>query len=134
VAEVHVTLAVRSRVERSEYTTVATQFWFAPGAMLGVLGVTAMDTRVAEVTVSVALPVRAAQTPATLQLAVMIAVPALTALPRPLALTVATAASEEVQARSVVRCWAELSENVPVAVKGWLVPAAVFSAGAINGD
>ena len=82
-----------------------------PSARLGAGGVTAIDTSVAEVTMTVVLPVRVPQTLATLQVAVIMAVPGpTTVLTSPLLLTVATAGFEEVQVRSALRFCVELSE------------------------
>ena len=51
-AEAQVTLVVRSWVELSVYVPVAVNCCVVPRAMLGVAGVTAIDTKVAAVTVS----------------------------------------------------------------------------------
>jgi hypothetical protein len=83
--------------------------------MLGAVGVSAIDTRVAAVTVTVIVPAREPQTLATLQVAVIVALPVPTVLTSPLLLTVTTAGFEEVQVRSALRFCVELSEKVPVA-------------------
>ena len=81
---------------------------FVPLAMLGLVGVTAMDTNSAAVTVRVVEP-------DTLPfVAVMVAVPTATPVARP-ALpeapeTVATVVLVEVQVAEVVKSWVELSE------------------------
>ncbi len=95
---------------------MAVKLSFTTRAMLGAGGVIAIDTRVAGVTVRVALPERVLQTLATLQVAIMVAVPVPSVLTSPLLLTVATAGVEEVQVRSALRSCVELSEKVPVAV------------------
>jgi len=95
---------------------VAVKVWLVLRATLGPGGVIVIDTRVALVTVTVVLPAREPQTLATLQVAVIVALPAPTLLTRPLLLTLATAGLEEVHVRSVLRFWVELSEKVPVAV------------------
>ncbi len=74
-----------------------------PSAMLGVAGVIAMDTNVADVTVSRALPATEPQVLAAVQVALIVALPGPTALASPLLLTVATAVLEEAQVRSAVR-------------------------------
>ncbi len=84
--------------------------------MLGAGGVIAIETSVAAVTVTVVVPAREPQTLATLQVAVIVVLPAPTVLTSPLLLTVATAEFEEVQVRSALMFCVELSEKVPVAV------------------
>jgi hypothetical protein len=74
----------------------------SPTAGNGVVGVTTMLDRVAEVTVKVALPEMF------LERAVMVTVPTATAVATPLLLTVATAGFEELQVTCVV-----ISELVP---------------------
>ena len=54
--ELQVTVVVRSCVVLSENVPVATNCWFEPLTMLGLIGVIAMDTSVAEVTVTVVDP------------------------------------------------------------------------------
>jgi hypothetical protein len=92
--------------------------------MLGLVGVTVMDTSVAEVTVSVDDPDILPDT------AVIVVEPAATAVASPLEpaelLTAATAAAEELQITDVVRSCVVLSENVPVAIKCWFVPLAIL--------
>jgi hypothetical protein len=93
--------------------------------MLAVPGVTAMETREAAETVSVALP----------EIEPAVAVMVLTPVARPLALPfvpdpleiVAAAVLLEVQLTEVVRSWVVLSEKVPVAVNCWLVPLAIVA-------
>jgi hypothetical protein len=88
--------------------------------MLGLVGVTVMDTSVAEVTVSAVDP------DVLPDVAVIVAEPAATEVASPLEpaelLTAATAAAEELQITDVVRSCVVLSENVPVAIKCWFVP------------
>ena len=67
-----------------------------PAGMLGVVGVKAIEDRVAEFTVRAALPKILPW------VAVMFAGPTATAVARPLPLTVATAGFDEVQATCVV--------------------------------
>src|ERR1700722_8782395 len=88
--------------------------------MLGVAGVTAIDTNVAEVTVSKVLPAM----PALRAAIVVLPTAAPLASPcEPLALlTLATLGSLEDQVTCVVRSCVELSEKVPVAVNGRLTP------------
>jgi hypothetical protein len=54
--ELQVTVIVRSCVVLSENVPVATNCWFVPLRMLGLVGVIAMDTSVAEVTVTIVDP------------------------------------------------------------------------------
>lgn len=78
VPEIQVATFVSTWVLASEYVPVATNCCVAPLAMEGVAGVTAIDTSVAGVTVSVATPVTAPL------VAEMTVVPVSTALARPL--------------------------------------------------
>jgi hypothetical protein len=77
VADAHVTVAVRFCVVASLYVPVATNCCCVPLAIVGVAGVTAIDTSVAAVTVSVVLPLTA---PLVAETTV---VPSATALVRP---------------------------------------------------
>ncbi len=85
-----------------------------PLAILGVDGVTVMDTSVTGFTVSVA----DAETPP--KAAVIVVVPSAVEVANPLdpatLLMAATVASDEVQFASVVRSCVVLSENIPVAL------------------
>ena len=78
-----------------------------PLAMEGVAGVTAMDTRVAAVTVRLVAPVMLPR------VALMVVVPALTPEARPSLVAalemLATAGAEEAQVTVVVKFWVELS-------------------------
>jgi hypothetical protein len=56
VDELHVTVAVRSCVVLSENVPVATNCWFVFLTMVGLVGVMAIDTSVADVTVTVVEP------------------------------------------------------------------------------
>jgi hypothetical protein len=122
--ELQVTDAVRSCVVLSEKVPVAVNCWGVPRAMLGFVGVTAMETRVADVTVRVVEP----EMPP--EVAVIVAVPAATAVALPLVpaalLMVAKDAADELQVTEVVRSCVVLSEKVPVAVNCWVVPRAML--------
>jgi hypothetical protein len=72
--------------------------------MLGLAGVTDMEDRVAEVAVRVVLPEIIPE------LAVMVALPAATAVARPVLLTIATAVFDERQVTCVVISWLVPSE------------------------
>ncbi len=106
--ELHVTAAVRSCVELSEYVPMAVNCWVAPNAMLGPVGVTVRDTSVAAVTVSV---VDAEILP---DVAVIVVEPAATDVARPFEptalLMAATAPVDELQVTAAVRFCVVLSE------------------------
>jgi len=76
----------------------------APAGMLGLAGVTDMEDRVAEVAVRVVLPEIIPE------LAVMVALPAATAVARPVLLTIATEVFDELQVTWVVILWLVPSE------------------------
>ena len=122
--EFQVTDVVRSCVVLSEKVPVAVNCRVVPRAMLGFVGVTAMDTRVAGVTVRIV-------DPETLpNVAVIVDVPAATEVAFPLEpealLMVATDVTDELQVTNVVRSCVVLSEKVPVAVNCWVVPSAML--------
>jgi hypothetical protein len=124
--DVHVTDDVRSCVVKSEYVPVAINCWFTPRITLASSGVTAKDTNVAAVTVSVAVPVF----PVTGSAAVIVVMPTADESANPLEpvmlLTSATDASEDVHVTDDVRSWVVKSEYVPVAVNCWPVPRAIL--------
>ncbi len=95
--ELQVTCAVVSWLVPSEYAAEAENCWVNPTWILGLSGVTVMEDRVAVVTVRVVAP---AIVP---EVAVMVAVPGATGVPRPVLLTVATDVFEELQVTCVVR-------------------------------
>ena len=92
----------------------------SPTGMLGLAGVTDMEDRVAEVTVRVVLPGIAPN------LAVMIAVPAATAVASPLLFTVATDGLEELQVTCTVVSWLVPSEYAPEAANCWVTPTGML--------
>ena len=94
--------------------------------MLAVAGVTAMEDRVAAVTVRVAVP------DFPLKVAVMVAVPAALAVAKPLLATVAVVVLDEVQVTCVVIVWVDPSEYVPVAVNCWVVPATLVAVAGVT--
>jgi hypothetical protein len=112
--EYHVTDVVISCVVLSENIPVAANHCVVPFPILGLVGVTARETRVAEVTVSVVEP----EIPS--DVAVIVVKPAATPVAVPLdpeiSLIVATAAFDDIQFVDAVRSCVVLSENVPVAV------------------
>src|SRR5690242_15147678 len=88
----------------------------SPLAMLGISGVTAIETSAAGLTASVAELV----TPPSV--AVIVVVPAAKAEARPAELIEATAGFDEAQVTWLVRLVVELSERVPVAVNCCVEP------------
>ena len=105
------------------YVPVAVSCCVVPSARLGVSGVIAIDTNVADDTVRVV----AEMTPP--NVAVMVLVPAAAEVARPLEptalLTVATEVVADAQVTEVVTSWVELSAYVPVAVNCCVVPSAI---------
>ena len=92
--------------------------------MLGLVGVTAMDTSVAGVTVSVVVP------DILPDVAVIVVEPAATEVANPLdpaaLLIAATAALDEFQVATIVKFCVEPFEYVPVAVNCLVVPMAML--------
>lgn len=76
---------------------MAVNCWLAPSDMNGRAGVSAIETKVAGVTVNVATPVMLPE------VALMVAVPAATLLARPLLATVATFMAEEFHDTELVK-------------------------------
>ncbi|MGD0282318.1 MAG: hypothetical protein ABSB95_08160 [Dissulfurispiraceae bacterium] len=97
VPEVQVTCDVRSCVLLSEYVPVAENCWDVPIAMLGLAGVTAMDTSVTGLTVRVVEPTMLPE------MAFMVVVPTTADEAFPELLIVATDAEDELQATDDVR-------------------------------
>jgi hypothetical protein len=112
--ELQVTWEVRSWVVESENVPVAVNCWVACRIMLVSVGVTAIEDRVAEVTVRVVVPEILPE------VAVMVVVPAATAVASPPLLAVATPGFDEFQATWEVISWVDVSEYVPVAVNCWV--------------
>ena len=113
VADAHVAVAVRFCVVASLYVPVATNCCVVPFAIDGVAGVTAIDTSVAAVTVSIVLPLIAPL------VAEMTVVPAATLVARPAAPAafeiVAVAAVAETQVAVAVRFCVVPTLKLPVA-------------------
>lgn len=120
VDDFHITVVVRSCVVLSEYVPVAVNCCVVPGAMLGFVGFTAIDTSVAEVAVSEVEPDMLPD------VAVIVVEPVATKVANPLEpaalLMAATAVADELQVTVVVTSCVVLSENVPVATNCWVVP------------
>ncbi len=89
---------VRSKLDPSEYVPEAVNCWVSPTGILGLAGVTNMEDRVAEVTVRIVPPDRNPEVAA----AVMVEAPGATVVMRPVLLTVAAAALDELQATRAV--------------------------------
>src|SRR5688572_12486877 len=119
-----VTDAVRSCVEASVYVPVAVNCRSAPSGTLGSTGVTAIETRVAAVTVRVAVP----EIPP--DVAPIVVRPTALVLARPSEPTafemVATPSSEDDHVTESVRSCVEASVYVPVAVNCRVVPFALL--------
>jgi len=126
--EVQLTTVVISKLVVSEYVPVALNCWVSPTNMVGLGGVTAMESRVAVFTVRVALP----EIPGGLatEVAVMVVVPAKTATARPVLSIVATVGADEVQ----VACVGKVvpSEYVPMAVNFMGTPTGMFRLAAVT--
>jgi hypothetical protein len=118
VCEVHVTEPVKFCVELSENVPVAVNCSVALFAIEGLAGVTAIDTSVGAVVVTVRVvePLTAPET------ACIWLVPAVTPVAKPPAVTVATPVVCEVHVTELVKFCVELSENVPVAVNCSVLP------------
>jgi hypothetical protein len=116
VPETHVTLPVMFAVLLSVKVPVAVNCWVAAFAIVGFAGVTAMETRAAGVTFSVAVPLMIPDA------AVIVEEPTPAPVARPPVVIVANEVTEEVQVTLLVRFCVLLSENVPVAVYCSVVP------------
>jgi hypothetical protein len=117
-------VVVRFCVEPSEYVPVAVNCLLVPSAMLGLVGVTAMETSVTEVTASEVDPEILPD------VAVIVVEPAATEVVNPLEpaalLMAAIVAADDFQVTDVVRFCVEPSEYVPVAVNCLVVPSAML--------
>ncbi len=124
VDEPHVTFVVRFCVVPLEYVPVAVNCLFVPSATLGLDGVTARETSVAGVAVSV---VDADTVPDVTVIVVEPAAIGVTSPFEPAALLIsATDVADETHIPVVVRFCVEPSEYVPVAVNCWFVPSATL--------
>jgi hypothetical protein len=120
LCEVQVTCAVISWVVPSEKVPAAVNCWVAPLSTLGSAGVIVMEDRVAEVTVRVVL------SEIVPEVAVMVVVPAVRAVARPLLSTTATEVSDELQVTKLVISPPGATGNVPVALNCWVVPTGMI--------
>src|ERR1700722_13671676 len=114
--ELHVAVLLRFCVVPSLNVPVAVNCCVPPFGTEGFAGVTAMDTSVAAVTVSVVLPVML------LEAAWIVVEPVVTAVAKPAALIVATVTAEELHVAVLLRFCVVPSLNVPVAVNCWVPP------------
>jgi hypothetical protein len=117
VPDDQVAVLVRFCVLPSVYVPVAVNCSVVPGAIDGVAGVTAIDTSVATVVVSVADPLTEPD------VAVMVAVPCATLVARPVGVMVATAGVLELHCREPLMFCVLPSLNVPVAVNCCVIPS-----------
>jgi hypothetical protein len=125
VADDQVTVVVRSCIVLSVYTPVAVNCFVRPAAMVGVAGVTPIETSAAGVTVTDVLPAREPRVAAT------VVVPGASADNEPVLLTGATVELVELHVTWVVRFWVVLSEKTPVAVNCWVTPLARLGVGGV---
>jgi spore maturation protein SpmB len=121
------TCEVISRLVPSEYVPVAVNCWLSPTGRLRLAGATAMEDKVAELTVRIVVPETVPE------VAVMVAAPAAKAVARPVLLTVATDVFEEFQVTCVVISRLVPSENVPVAVNCWVTPSGTLGILGVTG-
>ena len=121
--ELHVTDPVRSCVELSVNVPIAVNCSAVPGAMLGDVDVTAIDTSAAAVTVRLVDPEILPK------VAIMVVLPAATGVTNPfepaVLLIVATDGADELQVTYDVISRLLLSEKTPVAVNCSVVPRAI---------
>ena len=110
--EVQVTWVAILKLVPSVYVPAVVNCWVTPAGMIGLAGVRDMEDRAADVTVRVVL----AEEPelekllGVVEVAVMVAVPAATAVVRALLFTIATAVFDELQVTWVVILWLVPSE------------------------
>jgi hypothetical protein len=123
VAEAHVTVVVRSCVVASVYVPVATNCCVVPLAIDGFVGVTAIETSVAGVTVSVVEPTTVSS------VALMVVLPVVAPLARPcepaaFEIVAVVVLVEAHRTLSLMSC-VVASVYVPVATNCWVVPFAI---------
>ncbi len=123
--DVQVTVVVMSCVLLSVKVPVAVNCLVVPTAMLEFAGVTAMETRVAALTVSVAVPLTPPDE------AVMVAVPVPVLLANPVESMVAIEVEDEDQVSGVSNCMLP-SSKLPTAVNCTVVPSAMVGAAGVT--
>jgi hypothetical protein len=126
VAEAHVTWLVKFSVVLSENVPVAVNCCVKPLATLGSAGVTAIDSRIAALTVNVVEPVMLSS------VALIVEVPVATPVAIPAAVIVATEVVADAHVTWLVRFSVELSENVPVAVNAFVSPLATLGSDGVT--
>lgn len=121
--ELQVANAVMLYVEPSEYIPVATNGFVVPSAILGLIGLIAIDARVALLTASSVVPEKPPN------VAVIVLLPAATEVANPFEpvalLMVATPMLADAQVANAVMSSTELSEYVPVAMSCAVNPTAI---------
>ena len=118
----HVDRALSKTVEPSLYVPLAWNDVVEPGVRVAVGGNTAIETRVAVLTVICAVPLWPPN------VAVTVAVPGALANRRPAIATVATVVSDELHVESRVTSCVVPSFNVAVALNNWFVFAGIVAA------
>ena len=119
--ELQLTCVVISCLPPSEYVPVAVNCWVEPTNMPGVV---VIEDKVAEVTVSVVFP---EILPKLVAVAVMMALPAATAVAKPLLpLMLPIEALDEFQVTDTVISWLVPSEKVPMAINCWEAPTGML--------
>jgi len=121
--DVHVAAFVTFCVVVSEYVPVAVTCCVVPSAIEGSVGVPAIETSTAVVTVRVVEPLMA---PLVAVMSDVPVVPLFGLVASPVPLMVATVVVPDVQVTVFERFWVVLFEYVPVAVNCLLVPAAML--------
>jgi hypothetical protein len=125
--DLQVTCVEISAVVPSEYMPEEVNCLLFPTGIVGLAGVMAMEDRAEGFTVRVVFP------EILRKVEVMVAIPAATAVARPLLLTVATAALDDLQVTRVVIFWVVPSEYAPEAVNCFLFPTGTLGlAGVID--
>ena len=124
--ELQVTCMVIPLVVPSEYVPEAVNCWVFPAGILELVGVTDMEDKVAGVTVRVVFPEILPE------VAVMLALPAATAVPNPLLSTIATAVLDDLQVTCAVISPVVPSEYVPEAANCLVFPAGRFGLAGVS--
>jgi hypothetical protein len=125
--ELQVTCVLISRLVPSEYVQVAVNCWVAPTALVAVVGDTPTEDNV-----TAAGTVRVLLSDIPPREAVMVVVPAATAVTMPLLFTVATDVLDEVQVACEHISRLVPSEYEPVAVNCWVLPAGTFALSGVS--
>ncbi len=128
IDEVQTTEPVISFVVLSEYVPVALNCCVAPTVMFGLPGVTVIDNSIGSCrqTVTVVLP------DVLPHVALIVEVPAASAVKKPVVEMVAVSVFEELQVTEFVISRAVLSEYVPVAMNCCVVPAKILGAAGVS--